>query len=650
MDYDTIKISPLDAEKILFKVYGFWGSASSLPGYIDFNFRIKVENKEGYILKISRPNEDKDYLEFQQQLLQSINNGSEKVIAPEVISDKNNELISEFIDDSGRKRYVRLLTWVSGRVWSSVNPQLEDFRFSIGEQCGQLTKVLQNFDHPKAHYNFEWDIARSLWTKKQLHLFSDDKKEILSYFQNLFETSHTSYKELRKSVVHNDPNDNNIIISSDLINPKAIAAIDYGDAMHTQIINDLAILCAYGTMGQHDSLNASLAFVKGYHSKFPLEQNELAHLYNAIAMRLVIIVTKATISKIEEPDNEYLWISEKPAWEVLEKWVKVNPEFAHCSFRNACGFKAHPSEEKFKNWAEKSTLTFSDLFPSINKEDVHLLDLKVSSTWLGNKTEFNDLELFQFKIDRLQKEHPTKLIAGGYCEPRSLYTSEAYDREGNNGPESRTYHLGIDFWLPAGTPVHALFDGEIYTATNDIGFKEYGGLIILKHKENDLEFYTLHGHLSVASLDTYKVGDLVKKGDCIGYLGTPEENGDWAPHLHFQLMLSMLDYTLDFPGVTYAGQLDVWKSICPDPNLLFKDKNLVTQYSKSQEDLIAFRKNYLGKSLSLSYDEPLHIVRGEGVYLIDSEGRKYLDTVNNVNHVGHQHPKVVRQDKNKCQS
>ena len=194
-------------------------------------------------------------------------------------------------------------------------------------------------------------------------------------------------------------------------------------------------------------------------------------------------------------------------------------------------------------------------------EEIELLDLKVSSTWMGSKAEFNDLELFQFKIDQLQNKNPTKLIAGGYCEPRPLYTSSAYDKEGNNGPESRTFHLGIDFWLAEGTPVHAIFDGEIFTATNDAGFKEYGGLIILKHNENNLTFYTLHGHLSVASVKAFKIGDKVRKGDCLGHLGSPEENGVWASHLHFQLMLSMLDFSLDFPGVTYANQLKVWKSI-----------------------------------------------------------------------------------------
>ena len=151
MKYNQIKISIQQAEKILFELYGIKGNASLLPGYVDFNFRIKVTNKEGFILKISRPKENKKYLEFQQHLLQFIKNESKNLIAPKPIKDKNNNLISEIIDEYDNQRSVRLLTWVSGKVWGSENPQLEDFRFSLGKQCGLLTKVLQGFDHPEAH-------------------------------------------------------------------------------------------------------------------------------------------------------------------------------------------------------------------------------------------------------------------------------------------------------------------------------------------------------------------------------------------------------------------------------------------------------------------------------------------------------------------
>ncbi len=59
------------------------------------------------------------------------------------------------------------------------------------------------------------------------------------------------------------------------------------------------------------------------------------------------------------------------------------------------------------------------------------------------------------------------------------------------------------------------------------------------------------------------------------------------------------------------------------------------------DDLLARRRERLGRSLSLSYRQPLAILRGSGAYLYDGDGRAYLDLVNNVAHVGHAHPRVV---------
>ena len=642
MNYTELKITDRQAEKIVLQLFNIKGKASALPGEIDFNFRIEVGGLEGYILKISRPGESESYLDFQQQLLQYIETGNEKILAPEVIKDKAGNAIAEIIDEQGQKRKVRLLSWISGRLWSSVNPQLDDLRYSLGVQCGLLTKALLGFDHTEAHRELAWDIAQSLWTKKYIHLFEGEEKETLTYFQDKFEAVQDSYSKLEKSVVHNDANDNNLIVSDKLVDPKVKAAIDYGDAIYTQTVNDLAIACAYAIMHHNDPLQAALPIVKGYHRSFPLAEADLAHLYTAIAMRLVVTVTKSAMNKIKEPDNSYLLISEKPAWEVLKKWQGISEDFAHYCFRDACGLTAHPSEEKFTDWASKNTINLSELFPTINKNKVHHLDLSVSSRWVGHQQDFNDLDLFQFKIDKLQSQQPDKVIAGGYMEPRALYTSNTYDKIGNSGRESRSIHLGVDFWLPVQTPVHALFDGKIVTAVNDAGDKEYGGLIILKHTIDDLVFYTLYGHLTVASATDKKVGDRIKKGDFIGHLGNYPENGNWAPHLHFQIMLSMLDYAIDFPGVAYYDQLAVWKSICPDPNLLFKSPELRSKSPTPNDEIIAYRKQHLGKSLSLQYKIPLKMVRGSDQYLIDQYGRKYLDTVNNVAHVGHEHPAVVR--------
>ncbi|MDN3491513.1 aminotransferase class III-fold pyridoxal phosphate-dependent enzyme [Winogradskyella bathintestinalis] len=642
MNYDNLKITPQHAEDILYDLYHIKGTASALPGEIDFNFRIKTKNSDGYILKISRPNEPLNYLDFQQKLLQFIEKNDQELIAPKVINDKNGKSISQFTDAYGNLRNVRVLSWISGRVWSSVNPQLTNLRYSLGAQCGLLTKALQGFDHTEAHREFEWDIAQCLWTKKHIDLFTSEDRAIVEYFQNEFEKSLESYSKLRKAVVHNDANDNNVIVSSEVLDPKVLAAIDYGDAIYTPIINDVAITCAYAIMHHNDPLEAALPIVKGYHSTFKLQEEELRHLYNAIAMRLVISVTKSALNKIKEPGNTYLLISERPAWEILKKWQKISAEFACFSFRYCCNFEAHPNAKAFKNWSTNQKLKLSELFQTVKKDRAHHLDLSVSSQWIGHQAEFNDIDLFQFKIHQLQKEIPDQIIAGGYLEPRALYTSSAYDKIGNSGKENRTVHLGLDFWLPENTPVYALFDSEVVIAVNDEGDKKYGGLVILKHHTTNFEFYTLYGHLKTESTKKLSCGLTLKKGDKIAELGTPLENGNWAPHLHFQVMLSLLDYKNDFPGVTYYNQMDVWKSICPNPNLLFNSEELQKNNQKSNEDLIQYRKQHLGKSLSLQYNIPIKMVRGAEQYLMDQYGRKYLDTVNNVAHVGHEHYAIVK--------
>ena len=642
LDYSNYLIESKMAEKILLELYGLKGEASPLPGEYDMNFKIRVKDRDQYILKISRPDTDPDTLDFQQKLLSHLEEGKQDIKAPIVIKDKSGKMLSSFVDTFNQIRLVRLLSWIPGSMYHEVNPKHDELRLSLGQCCGKLAAALENFDHPKAHRIFEWDLANSLWTVQNRDVFEENNKDIVTYFQDRFVARQKGYKNLPKSVIHNDANDHNLIVSNNLKDPEVLAVIDYGDAIYSQTINDLAVTCAYGIMEQNDPLSAALAIVHGYDQGRKLSEEELLYLYDCIAMRLVITVTKSALNKIKEPDNVYLQVSEKPAWEVLKKWKEISADFAHYSFRKACGYPAHPEEEKFKSWASNKKIGLDQIFPTKKTQICTPIDLSVSSKWLGHLSEFADFDLFEFKINQLQKKHPDTIIAGGYLEPRLVYNTAAYQKNGNERKESRTIHLGIDFWLPSDTPVHAPLRGEIVIAENDAGDKEYGGLIILKHEVQELTFFSLYGHLSVQSATSRVVGEIIEAGEFIAHLGNYPENGNWPPHLHFEYMLSMLDYQKDFPGVAYHSEIDVWKSMCPDPNLLFKLASLQPQSQPDNKTLTAYRKTHLGKGMSLSYQQPIQMVRGMGAYLIDQFGAAYLDTVNNVAHVGHEHPFVVR--------
>jgi len=523
-NYTSIKVSSKQAESIALDYYGLRGTAEALPGEVDFNFRINTHDGESYVLKVSRPDFDEAYSNYQEALLKHLSKYSDHNIVPELVKNKKNKLNSEWSDSDGYIRKVHLLKWISGRVWSGVNPKSDELRLSLGRECGLITKALQGFQHSFAERELDWDIAHGLWTKEHLDLFDAEQKAIIEFFQNRFTELQPTYRKLRRAVIQNDANDNNIIVTKDLLKPQVKALIDYGDAVQSQIINDVAIACAYACMDLPDPLEAALAVVQGYHQTFPLQENELKHLYSAIAMRLVISLTKSAQNKLAEPDNEYLLISEKPAWALLKKWRHIGEEFASYSFRSVCDYNAHPNEERFYAWSKKNTFQLSDLFPSIGLNLVAPLDLSVASRWVGNERDFNNLKLFDFKINELQKRYPNKIIAGGYLEARALYLAPEYDRIGNHGRQSRTVHLGIDYWLPEITAVHAVITGEVVVAADNAGDKQYGGLVILKHvvKDSDGEdfcFFSLYGHLNVKSVMRLNVGQTIKQGERIANLG-----------------------------------------------------------------------------------------------------------------------------------
>ncbi|MCA9920536.1 MAG: peptidoglycan DD-metalloendopeptidase family protein, partial [Anaerolineales bacterium] len=200
----------------------------------------------------------------------------------------------------------------------------------------------------------------------------------------------------------------------------------------------------------------------------------------------------------------------------------------------------------------------------------------------------------------------------------------------------------------AGTAVHAPLPATIHSFANNTARLDYGPVIVLQHDvSEDLTFYTLYGHLSETSLDGLTVGQPIAQGQKFAEIGPYPTNGDWPPHLHLQILVDLplhpitlspghlvtpspLHPITDFPGVAAPSQRAIWHSLCPDPNLLLGiPEEFFPSPARSKDEILALRQKHLGPSLSISYQNPLHIVRGQGQYLYDENNQPYLDAVNN---------------------
>ncbi len=639
-------MTTIQAAEIVDHLFNIKGIATQLPGEIELNFLLTVTEKEKYVFKVESANRDSANLALQNAALKHLANKNLSFQLPKIIANKQGETITRFTKEDGQQVYLRLLTWVEGRLLAKVNPHSPQLLENLGATCGQLCEGLKDFEHPAAHHYFKWDSSNASWIKNHLDVFDSPKKRVLiEYFLALFQTEvEPVLPSLRKSINYNDANDYNVLVNNDLANPQIAGVIDFGDIVHTHTINEVAIAAAYALMDKAAPLDAACAIVQGFNAVFPITEKECQVIFPLIAARLMISVTVSSINQQAEPDNEYLQISAKPAWALLEKLKSIPPNLAHYAFRSICGYEACPKNTIFLDFVEKNKGSFGRLVEADLIHDKKIvLDLSVGSLELGNNPNFEDARKFEVLVDRMMEDAGVDISIGKYNEFRPIYTSDAFTVTSNDGPQWRTLHVGVDVFMKAGTPVYAPLAGTVHSFNNNAADRDYGPAIILEHQVNsELIFYTLYGHLSVDSLDGLEVGMPIVKGQEIARMGTRPINGDWPPHLHFQIVLDMLGYKGDFPAAAFPHQTKIFTSISPDPNLLIgMPENIIGGDKYTDENLLTVRKNHLGPNLSLSYKKPLRIQRGFMQYLYNSGGRRFLDTVNNVPHVGHQHPRVV---------
>lgn len=201
---------------------------------------------------------------------------------------------------------------------------------------------------------------------------------------------------------------------------------------------------------------------------------------------------------------------------------------------------------------------FAPMFdPVLTASNTLQMDLSTANN------EFDGLSEVELDAAILQKLAAAGAIAGvgGYLENRGMYKNT----ELFQGDAERSIHIGVDVFMPAGTAIYAPLDGEVQSFANRQVSGDYGPVIILRHRLDDVEFHTLYGHLSESSLAGLHDGKSVSAGDQIGEFGPRPVNGNWSPHLHFQLIEDMQGYRGDYPGVVRPAELEFFKRNCPDP-------------------------------------------------------------------------------------
>lgn len=328
-------------EHILFDHYGITNcKLKPMAGYISENFKI-TSDQGTYVLKVYDHSHDVyEEISAETETIDQLTHLTDSQVSQAILNLKG-----ELVTKDGDKVF-RLLSFVEGKFLAEAKHTPALFE-SLGRFMAEIDSSLMNFRNGGIERRrLEWDLQNLLSVKHLAeHIQDFSKRKLVKHFFIQWELNVLpKLPELRQSIVHNDGNDWNVLTKGDQVT----GIIDFGDSVYTALINELAITIAYGIFGKDDPLAWASHVIKGYHSKLPLEKIELDLLYYLIAGRLITSVCKSAQEKLSQPDSEYITISVKPAWDLLEKWAQINPTLARNKFYKAAGFET-PKVDSVEN-------------------------------------------------------------------------------------------------------------------------------------------------------------------------------------------------------------------------------------------------------------------------------------------------------------
>lgn len=593
-------------------------TTSELPGEEDGNLAVQVAGGARYVLKIAAPDVSLETVLFQCRLLARVRASDVGIEVPEIVPTLAGEVVSQ-IQVGESLRPARLLTWLSGTTLAALPRRSPDLLADIGRAAAELTVALASGSDPAANRTHHWDLRGAAKSVAEMRS-SIEGDEHRASLEEVLGWVHARVDgrldALPSGVVHHDLNDHNLLAAR--TGPagawRLCGVLDFGDALHTARVADLAVAVAYAMLRQPHPLAAAQRVVSGYHSVLPLQEDELAVVFPLAALRLCLNAATWEIRRSADPSHAYAYDRMRYTWPTLARLRRYGPDVAEAMLRAGCGLHPDPGLADFLVAVEK--LDRHSLVADLAASGSHRLDL-------SPRGDGPDLRV------------PPPTVAGPVWMSRH---GEA--RWSEHGPrasgddEPATIGLGLNVVLSAGTMVACPLPGVVETVD------PVNGVVIRHETGHGKPFWSRFGNVVA---EPWQVGESISAGDPLGRVSPSGPHDSLPSNVFVQLARWMPPDLGAWPRFAVPSEQQGWLAMFPDPapGLL----GLAVD-SSSGEDIDAsavrdLRTRHVARSQRAYYAEPMELVRAYASWFTDADGYDYLDAINNVSHVGHGHPRVV---------
>lgn len=299
----------------LLESYGIHASVSRLPGE-NLNYLADSTTGEKYVVKIASDNQSESFIEMEYLALQHVERLLPDIQFPQLIENKFGNVQTSFklIDNSFKQ--LRLISFLSGTLLETTDIS-DSIRFNVGKSLARFDQAVAGFDHPAAHREHHWDLARAYQHYNALDLIGnmENTGNLKWAFDSYMNNISGNIDRVKWQFIHGDANPENILVQADQV----VGLLDFGDSCYNPRICELAICLPYLMMDQPHPLGAAQPVIAGYTSIIPLTEAELDLLWPLVLGRLATTLSMAVKRRQLDPDHPNWFVSEERAWRLLKQ-------------------------------------------------------------------------------------------------------------------------------------------------------------------------------------------------------------------------------------------------------------------------------------------------------------------------------------------
>ncbi|MDF0729364.1 aminotransferase [Pseudomonas entomophila] len=584
------EVSEQQASQAAQAYYGLHGALVPLGSQQDVNFRLDSDQGR-FVLKLCHGSYAQVELEAQHAALAYLRAQGLPVPAVRPALDGEHLLA---LDIAGQPLRARLLEYIDGQPLTRLKHLPACVMAELGALCARLDKALAGFDHPGLERTLQWDPRHAeALIEHLLPVLKDPARRarLQKTARQARERLQPLVEKLPSQAVHLDITDDNVVWARDAQREWQLqGVIDFGDLSRTWRIADLSVTCAALLHHAEGDPLRILPAVSAYQAVNPLTEAELRALWPLVLNRAAVLVLSSEQQLSVDPHNQYTRDNIAHEWEIFDTATAVPAALMEAAILQAA--RLVPQAPDLSGCAP--------LLPGLDGASVRRVDLGV----LSPHCEAGNWE---------QPGFDQQLLAAQPAPASSLYGQYRLSQTHIDRPEEpATCALGVELSLLPGTALQAPQAG-VWERTGDAR-----GCLRTAHWSLWLD------GLEVAPQD----GQLVAKGQTLGAA---------CGLLRVQLCLEAASQPPFFATPSHAK---AWLALCPSPAaLLGFDCDAAPLVDA--EALLARRDASFARSQKHYYAQPPHIERGWRNYLIDMQGRAYLDMLNNVAVLGHGHPRMA---------